>query len=152
MAAAAWSRWNGTPINENAAGLWNGTAAPPLYAGVWRVRSLRTILVGALLSEALVSAMPGCAHAADDWPLRQQPFFLSEPDARPTAPSLLFFHAGPPAAQAPTYAAVMRFDQRYRVESSDRFDPANLKLFGGAIGGNGVKGGAVVSLSWPTER
>ena len=24
--------------------------------------------------------------------------------------------------------------------------------FGGEIGGNGVKGGAVVSLTWPTDR
>ena len=46
----------------------------------------------------------------------------------------------------------MRFQLRYRVETVDRFDPANLKVFGGAIGGNGVKGGAVVSLSWPTEH
>ena len=34
----------------------------------------------------------------------------------------------------------------------DRIDPASLRMFGGEIGGNGVKGGAVVSLSWPTDR
>jgi hypothetical protein len=96
--------------------------------------------------------MPSCASAADDWPLRQQRFFVSEADARPIAPSMLFVHDGPPAAEAPTYAAGVRFELRYRVETSDRFDPANLKVFGGAIGGSGVKGGAVVSLSWPTEH
>jgi hypothetical protein len=96
--------------------------------------------------------MPFRASAADDWPLRQQRFFVSEPDARPTAPSMLFVHDGSPAAEAPTYAAGLRFELRYHVESSDGFDPTNLKVFGGAIGGNGVKGGAVVSLSWPTEH
>ena len=34
----------------------------------------------------------------------------------------------------------------------DRIDPADFKVFGAEIGGNGVQGGAVVSLSWPTER
>ena len=40
----------------------------------------------------------------------------------------------------------------YRVQPSglDRIDPANMRVFGGEIGGNGVKGGAVVSLTWPT--
>jgi hypothetical protein len=34
------------------------------------------------------------------------------------------------------------------------FDPTNLKVFGGAVGGNGVKDGtgAVVSLTWPIQR
>jgi hypothetical protein len=34
----------------------------------------------------------------------------------------------------------------------DRIDPASLWIFGGEIGGNGVKGGAVVSLTWSSER
>jgi hypothetical protein len=42
----------------------------------------------------------------------------------------------------------------YVVQPSglDRIDPANMRMFGGEIGGNGVKGGAVVSLTWPTDR
>ena len=32
------------------------------------------------------------------------------------------------------------------------FDPSQLRIFGGEIGGEGVQGGAVVSLSWPTQR
>jgi hypothetical protein len=39
-----------------------------------------------------------------------------------------------------------------RVSGLDRIDPADFKVFGAEIGGNGVQGGAVVSLSWPTER
>jgi hypothetical protein len=34
----------------------------------------------------------------------------------------------------------------------DRIDPGNMTVLGGQIGGNGVKGGAVVSLTWPTEH
>ena len=112
---------------------------------------MRTVLVGACLSVALDAAMPVCALAAGDWPEPERPYLISEPDARPTAPALLFMHHAPAAAQAPTYAAGMRFELRYRLESNDGFDPTNLKVFGGAIGGSGVKGGAVVSLSWPTE-
>ena len=33
----------------------------------------------------------------------------------------------------------------------DRIDPGTIRVLGGEIGGNGVKGGAVVSLTWPTE-
>jgi len=42
----------------------------------------------------------------------------------------------------------------YVVQPSglDRVDPANMRVFGGEIGGNGVKGGAVVSLTWPTTQ
>lgn len=41
---------------------------------------------------------------------------------------------------------------RYEAQPSglDRFDPASVRVLGGEIGGNGVKGGAVVSLTWPT--
>jgi hypothetical protein len=38
-----------------------------------------------------------------------------------------------------------------RPSGLDRIDPANMRVFGGEIGGNGVKGGAVVSLTWPTQ-
>lgn len=43
---------------------------------------------------------------------------------------------------------------RYMARASgfDRIDPGNMQVFGGQIGGNGVKGGAVVSLTWPTVR
>ncbi|HEY1962412.1 MAG TPA: hypothetical protein VGG69_08340 [Rhizomicrobium sp.] len=109
-------------------------------------------LVGASLSLALIAAMPACAEAADNWPLSSHHFFVSGAEEQYISPSLPFVHDGPHATEAPTYAAGMRFELRYRVESSDRFDPANLKFFGGAIGGSGVKGGAVVSLSWPTEH
>ena len=37
-----------------------------------------------------------------------------------------------------------------RPSGLDRIDPANMRVLGGEIGGNGVKGGAVVSLTWPT--
>lgn len=33
-----------------------------------------------------------------------------------------------------------------------RFDPSQLRILGGEIGGGGVQGGAIVSLSWPTQR
>ena len=44
-------------------------------------------------------------------------------------------------------------DSHYQARPSglDRFDPASMRMFGGQVGGNGVKGGAVVSLTWPTE-
>ncbi|MBV8798524.1 MAG: hypothetical protein JOY77_11135 [Alphaproteobacteria bacterium] len=47
-----------------------------------------------------------------------------------------------------------RANAHYAVQASglDRIDPAAFQLFGGQIGGNGVQGGAVVSLTWPTER
>lgn len=112
---------------------------------------MRTILVGVCLSAALDAAMPACAFVAGDWAQPERLSLFSQPDSRPTAPSLLFAHDAPPAAEAPTYAAGMRFELRYHLESDDGFDPTNLKVFGGAIGGSGVKGGAVVSLSWPTE-
>ncbi|MBV9570348.1 MAG: hypothetical protein JO056_03815 [Alphaproteobacteria bacterium] len=32
------------------------------------------------------------------------------------------------------------------------FDPSQMRIFGGEIGGEGVQGGAVVSLSWPTQH
>ena len=37
-----------------------------------------------------------------------------------------------------------------RPSGLDRFDPSAMRMFGGQIGGNGVKGGAVVSLTWAT--
>jgi hypothetical protein len=39
-----------------------------------------------------------------------------------------------------------------RASGLDRIDPADMRVLGGQIGGNGVQGGAVVSLTWPTER
>ena len=100
---------------------------------------------------ALVAAMPACAFA-NDWSVPQQQRLLVSDSAGFPPSTLLFVREEPRAREAPTLAAGMRFQLRYRVETSDRFDAANLKVFGGAIGGNGVKGGAVVSLSWPTEH
>ncbi len=48
------------------------------------------------------------------------------------------------AAQHGSYVA--------RASGLDRIDPADFRMLGGQIGGNGVKGGAVVSLTWPTVR
>jgi hypothetical protein len=100
---------------------------------------------------ALVAAMPACAFA-NDWSVTQQQRLLVSDSAGSPTSTLLFVNQGPQAQEPPTLAAGMRFQLRYRVETTDRFDPANLRVFGGAIGGNGVKGGAVVSLSWPTEH
>ena len=111
---------------------------------------MRTILVGARMCVALVAAMPGNA-VANDWSVSQQRLLVSDSAGSPPS-SLLFLQEEPQAQTPPTLGAGMRFQLRYRVETADRFDPANLKVFGGAIGGNGVKGGAVVSLSWPTEH
>ena len=111
---------------------------------------MRTILVGASLSVALVAAMPSCAWASDwSWP-QQRPVVSDSDESAP--PTLLFLDNEVRTPEPPTLAAGMRFQLRYRVETSDPFDPTNLKVLGGAIGGNGVKGGAVVSLSWPTEQ
>lgn len=45
------------------------------------------------------------------------------------------------------------FEPHYRPQASglDRIDPSAMQVWGGQIGGEGVKGGAVVSLTWPTE-
>jgi hypothetical protein len=65
-------------------------------------------------------------------------------------PSVEDFEA-PRNAEAPTLATPQI---RYLARPSglDRIDPADLKIFGAQIGGNGVQGGAVVSLSWPAEH
>jgi hypothetical protein len=57
----------------------------------------------------------------------------------------------PQTPEAPTLAGPQT---HYLVRASglDRIDPADLKVFGAQIGGSGVQGGAVVSLSWPAEH
>jgi hypothetical protein len=58
---------------------------------------------------------------------------------------------GPKNVEAPILAGPQT---HYLVRASglDRIDPADFKIFGAQIGGNGVQGGAVVSLSWPAEH
>ena len=53
-------------------------------------------------------------------------------------------NAGPAAGASLHYVA--------QPSGLDRINPGNMRVFGGEIGGNGVKGGAVVSLTWPTDR
>ncbi|HSC18453.1 MAG TPA: hypothetical protein VLC74_06020 [Rhizomicrobium sp.] len=79
---------------------------------------------------------------------------ISEPNTRTAslseAPSFGLVRGDHAAESQPTDAPA----PHYRVQPSglDRIDPANMRVFGGEIGGNGVKGGAVVSLTWPTDR
>src|SRR6185503_14268262 len=82
-------------------------------------------------------------------------------------------YADDPADQAPVVLASVNTDEfsggsgapdavplfvaprgRYvaRASGLDRIDPASMTMLGGQIGGNGVQGGAVVSLTWPTVR
>jgi hypothetical protein len=57
----------------------------------------------------------------------------------------------PATAESPTFDG-RQFGYAGHASGLDRIDPADFKVFGAEIGGNGVQGGAVVSLSWPTER
>jgi hypothetical protein len=59
--------------------------------------------------------------------------------------------AHPRMAELPTFET-RQIHYAARASGLDRIDPADFKVLGAEIGGNGVQGGAVVSLSWPTER
>ena len=100
----------------------------------------------AILTAVLLVAAPFAAQAAALSPDVPQAALLV---VRPDRAGQDFER--PARAEAPT------FDERDvgyagRASGLDRIDPADFKVFGGEIGGNGVQGGAVVSLSWPTER
>jgi hypothetical protein len=89
-------------------------------------------------------------------PLAAQAAALSQDIPRPALLIVTPDRAGQEFGR-PTTAEVPTMDVRqihYAAHASglDRIDPADMKIFGGQIGGNGVRGGAVVSLSWPTER
>jgi hypothetical protein len=100
----------------------------------------------AILTAVLLTAGPFAAQAAASPPeVPHAALLIVTPD-----------RAGqdferPATAEPPT------FDDRQigyagRASGLDRIDPADFEVFGAEIGGNGVQGGAVVSLSWPTER
>jgi len=102
--------------------------------------------VCSILAITLLAMAPFAAQAA-----------ALPPDASSTAALLLTSDRSaedferPSNAEAPILAGPQT---RYLARASglDRIDPADLKIFGAQIGGNGVQGGGVVSLSWPTEH
>jgi hypothetical protein len=68
-----------------------------------------------------------------------------------------FLHAprGEPIARPPTlWAPPSELHYRPDADTIEHFDPTDLKVLGGALGGNRVKDGtgAVVSLTWPLQR
>ena len=77
---------------------------------------------------------------------------------------LRFFHSARPlaltmhdegAARLRSDAAPLlgQMEPHYQPRPSglDRIDPSALRVWGAEIVGEGVKGGAVVSLTWPTD-
>jgi len=76
---------------------------------------------------------------------------LSQPGTRTASLSMspsFGVNRNDPARAQPLDIAAPRY--MARPSGFDRIDPASMRVFGGEIGGNGVKGGAVVSLTWPT--
>jgi hypothetical protein len=80
------------------------------------------------------------------------------PSAPNPAPILLTSRNVPDVYRQPTalnngsFVSGPRIHYVAHASGLDRIDPASMTLLGGQIGGNGVQGGAVVSLSWPTEH
>lgn len=63
----------------------------------------------------------------------------------------LTMHDNAPRLRADANPLLGHAEPRYRPRPSglDRIDPSVMRVWGGEIGGNGVKDGAVVSLTWP---
>ena len=61
---------------------------------------------------------------------------------------------GPALTQtdAPAFAgSPMHLESFDEAAAPGGFDPSQMRVFGGELGGEGVMGGAVVSLSWATK-
>jgi len=105
----------------------------------------------AFLASAWAGPLPSARSGAPDAALA-----MPDPDGPPEAhsPSMHFLHArGEPIGRPPTlWAPPSELHYRPHAGTLTHFDPTDMKVLGGAVGGNGVKGGAVVSLTWPIQR
>jgi len=121
---------------------------------------MRTILVLATvwmasLASAWAGPSPSVRSATPDAaPALALPDTDSPAQAQPRA--MQFHHAGSEAISRPPTLWAPPSELHYRPDADQltHFDPTNLKVFGGALGGNRVKDGtgAVVSLTWPLQR
>lgn len=66
--------------------------------------------------------------------------------------TITMHETGAPRFQQEAAPLLSRAEPHYQPQPSglDRIDPSAMRVWGGEIGGEGVKGGAVVSLTWPT--
>jgi hypothetical protein len=116
---------------------------------------LATVLMASLAS-AWAGPLPSVRSAAPDAaPALTLPDTASPAPAH--APAMHFLQAprGEAIGRPPTlWTPPSELHYRPDADQLTHFDPTNLKVFGGAVGGNGVKNGtgAVVSLTWPLQR
>jgi hypothetical protein len=108
----------------------------------------------AFLASAWAGPLPSARGGAPD---AAAALAMPDSDGAPQAhsPSMTFLHParGEPIGRPPTlWAPPSELHYRPDADVLTHFDPTNLKVLGGAVGGNGVKGGAVVSLTWPIQR
>lgn len=104
--------------------------------------------MGAYLSAGLLVFVlsQGAVLAADLNGFPSDAVLLNAPEALDTLRQAL-------GAQnmVPLAAAQDRPERPVRASGMDAFDPAAFRLLGGEIGGGGVQGGGVVSLTWATN-
>ena len=95
----------------------------------------------------LLGVMPFAAQAESyvDDPAGQAPVVLASVNTDD-------FSGGSGVTNAAPVFAAPRGGYVARASGLDRIDPSSFTMLGGQIGGNGVQGGAVVSLTWPTVR
>jgi hypothetical protein len=122
---------------------------------------MRAILVLATVwTASLASAWAGPSPSVRNATPDASPA-LAMPDtdtpAQTRSPAMHFLQAprGEAIGRPPTlWTPPSELHYRPDADVLTHFDPTNLKVFGGAVGGNGVKDGtgAVVSLTWPIQR
>lgn len=109
---------------------------------VWVAEPMRGVITGLFV----LAAMAVSAHAGD----------LARHAVHPLHPAhsfvLRLHDERVPAAGRDAAPLLGIADMHYQARPSglDRIDPSTMRVFGGEIGGEGVKGGAIVSLTWPT--
>jgi len=118
---------------------------------------LAILILATVFMFSLASAWAGPVSsvrsaAPDATPTLAMPDSDGQPEA--PSPSLHRFHAGGQSLSRPPTLWAPPSELHYRPDADTltHFDPTNMRVFGGTVGGNGVKGGAVVSLTWPLQR